>query len=129
MKKLIKLLFIVIVVSAVAAAVASVVSKKKLATMSDEEIREFLAAKIGTKVGDDQLGSIQDAVIAGVRRGVAAQEAAEDYVVDAGGTASDAASEVADIAGDLQDESAAAAGDAASAVVDAATAIIDESRD
>ena len=128
MKKVITLLFVVIVASVVAAVVASVVSKKKLATMSDEEIRDFLAAKIGTKVGDDQLASIQDAVIAGVRKGVAAQETSEDYAYDAGQTISDSTSEAADAASDLQDETVAEAGDAAAAVVDDAAAIIDDAK-
>ena len=126
MKKLITLLFVVIVASVVAAAVASVISKKKLSTMSDEEIREFLAARIGTKVGEDQLASIQDAVIAGVRRGVAAQEAADDIVSDTVESIGDSASDAAEVAGDLQDETAAEAGDAGAAVVDAAVAILDD---
>jgi len=128
MKKLFTLLFVVIVASVIAAVVASVVSKKKLSTMSDEEIRDFLAARIGTKVGDDQLASIQDAVIAGVRRGVAAQEAVEDYAAETGATVSDTASDIVDTATDAQDETAAAAGDAAAAVIDAAEAIVDEAK-
>lgn len=128
MKKLFKLLFVVIVASVIAAAVASVVSKKKLSTMSDEEIREFLSAKIGTKVGDDQLASIQDAVIAGVRKGVAAQDATQDHGSDAVDAATDIAAEAADTATDLKDASAASAGDAAEAVVDSVTAIGDDAK-
>jgi hypothetical protein len=124
MKKLIKLLLVVIVASVIAAAVASAISKKKLSGMSDEEIRDFLASKIGTKVGDDQLASIQDAVIAGVRRGVAAQKAAENDAADV----SDAESDVSDVASNVQDESAAAAGEAAAAVIDAAAAVVDEAK-
>ena len=111
MKKLIVLLFVVIVASVVATVVAAVMSKNKLSGMSDEEIRELLAMKIGTRVGEDQLASIQDAVIAGVRKGVAAELAAED---------------LADDASDANDEAVASAGDAGEAVVDAAAAIIEE---
>jgi ATP phosphoribosyltransferase regulatory subunit HisZ len=114
MKKLVMLLFIVIVASVVATVVAAVLSKNKLSGMSDEEIRELLATKIGTRVGEDQLASIQDAVIAGVRKGVAAEMAAADSLDDAADHASDA------------DDDAAAAGDAGEAVVDAAAAIIEE---
>ena len=115
MKKLFVLLFVVIVASVVATVVAAVMSKNKLSGMSDEEIRELLAMKIGTRVGEDQLASIQDAVIAGVRKGVAAELAAEDLAADA-----------ADEASDTTDDAAAAAGDAGEAVVDAAAAIIEE---
>jgi hypothetical protein len=113
MKKLVMLLFVAIVASAIAAVVAAVLSKNKLSGMSDEEIRELLAMKIGTKVGEDQLASIQDAVIAGVRKGVAAEMAAEESLDDAAEEDEDA-------------ETAAAAGDAGEAVVEAAAAIIDE---
>ncbi len=68
MKKLVKIVFLVALVGVVASVVASFVSNKKLSNMSDDEIRDFLAAKLSSKVGGDQLKSIQDAVIAGLRR-------------------------------------------------------------
>lgn len=67
MKALFKLLFITFVVGLIAAVVASIVSKKKLESMSDDEIREYLGVKLAGRVGDDQLVTIQDAVVSGVR--------------------------------------------------------------
>ncbi|MGI9585065.1 MAG: hypothetical protein ACR2N7_05690, partial [Acidimicrobiia bacterium] len=67
MKKLFKVLVLLIVVGGVAAAVASYVSKKKLSAMSDDEIRAFLAGKLSGRMGEEQITSIQDAVISGVR--------------------------------------------------------------
>lgn len=67
MKKLFKTLFVMIIVGAVVAAVASYMSKKRLESMSDDEIREFLAAKLDGKVADEQLATIQAAVIGGIR--------------------------------------------------------------
>ncbi len=125
MKKFMKLLLIVIMASAVAAVVASAISKQKLSGMSDEEIREYLASKIGTKVGDEQLASIQDAVIAGVRRGQGVHEDAENHMADSGAAIDDKIAEASNAVDDVKEESASAAGDAA-AVVDAAEAIIDQ---
>ena len=67
MKTFFKLLFIAFVVGLIAAVVASIVSKKKLESMSDDEIREYLGVKLAGRVGDDQLVTIQDAVVSGVR--------------------------------------------------------------
>jgi hypothetical protein len=67
MKKLLKLILLLMLVAVVAGVVAAVVSRKKFEAMSDEEIRDFLASKLEGKVAADQLTSIQDAVIAGVR--------------------------------------------------------------
>ena len=67
MKTFIKLLFITFVVGLIAATVASIVSKKKLESMSDDEIREYLGVKLAGRVGDDQLVTIQNAVVSGVR--------------------------------------------------------------
>ncbi|MCL1598484.1 MAG: hypothetical protein M3094_04825 [Actinomycetia bacterium] len=100
MKKLIKFVFLVVVVSVIAAAVASVVSKKKLAHMSDEEIRAYLASKLGGKVGEDQLGSIQDAVIAGVRRGSDVGATATEYVENV----EDAVADLSEVAKDAEEE-------------------------
>jgi hypothetical protein len=67
MKLFVKLLFMTFVVGLIAAVVASIVSKKKLESMSDDEIREYLGVKLAGRVGDDQLVTIQDAVVTGVR--------------------------------------------------------------
>ncbi|VAW04738.1 hypothetical protein MNBD_ACTINO01-145 [hydrothermal vent metagenome] len=100
MKKLIKFVFLVIVVSVIAAVVASVVSKKKLAHMSDEEIRAYLASKLGGKVGEDQLGSIQDAVIAGVRRGSDVGATATEYVEEV----EEAVADLSEVAKEAEEE-------------------------
>ena len=67
MKKLIKFVLFVALITVAIGAVASFASRKKFASMSDDEIRAFLANKLEGTVADDQLASIQDAVIAGVR--------------------------------------------------------------
>ncbi len=100
MKKLIKIIFLASIVSVVVSVVASFVSKKKLSQMSDDEIRAFLSSKLGGKVGEDQLASIQDAVIAGVRKGSKAPAVVDDYVEDV----EDAVSDVADVAADAPDD-------------------------
>jgi hypothetical protein len=68
MKKLLSTLFVMTVVGLVVAGVASYMSKKRLESKSDEEIREFLARKLDGKVGEEQLATIQEAVIGGIRR-------------------------------------------------------------
>jgi hypothetical protein len=68
MKKLLSTLFVMTVVGLVVAGVASYMSKKRLESKSDDEIREFLARKLDGKVGEEQLATIQDAVIGGIRR-------------------------------------------------------------
>ena len=86
MKKLLKTLFVMIIVGAVVAAVASYTSKKRLESKSDDEIREFLARKLEGKVGEEQLATIQDAVIGGIRGKSATGEAsADDEVAEASG--------------------------------------------
>ena len=67
MKSFFKFVFVLFVISVVAAVVASIVSKKKLESMSDDEIREYLGLKLAGRVGEDQLVTIQDAVVSGVR--------------------------------------------------------------
>lgn len=78
MKKLLKSLFVMIVVGLVVAGVASYMSKKRLEAKSDDEIREFLAKKLDGKVGEEQLVTIQDAVIGGIR----GKSASEDVTAD-----------------------------------------------
>lgn len=103
MKKLFKAVLLLALVALVAAAVASYVSKKKLESMSDEEIREFLAQKLQGKVGDEQLESIQNSVIAGVRKTSAAVDDAEEAAGEAIEAAEDAAEEAADAAAAVAD--------------------------
>jgi hypothetical protein len=78
MKKLLRTLFLMIVVGIVVAGVASYMSKKRLESKSDDEIREFLARKLDGKVGEEQLATIQDAVIGGIRGKSASPDAAQD---------------------------------------------------
>jgi hypothetical protein len=66
-----------IVVGLVVAAVASYMSKKRLESKSDDEIREFLARKLDGKVGEEQLATIQDAVIGGIRGKSASTESVQ----------------------------------------------------
>jgi sensor domain CHASE-containing protein len=122
MKKLFKAILVLAFVGIVAAAVASYVSKKKLESMSDEEIREFLAQKLQGKVGDDQLETIQNSVIAGVRKTTAAMDSAEDAadgVVDA----------TKDAVDEAVDSAKSAADDAVDAVKGAADATGDKAAD
>ena len=102
MKKLFKAIVVLAFVGLIAAAVASYVSKKKLESMSDEEIREFLAQKLTGKVGDEQLGTIQDSVIAGVRKTRGAVDSAEEAADDAIEAVQDAASEASDSAAETK---------------------------
>lgn len=81
--KFFKFLFWVVVIAAGVAVAASIASKKKFAGMSDDEIRAFLADKLDGKVAEDQLKSIQDAVIAGVRASGRASSPAADDMADA----------------------------------------------
>jgi len=100
MKKLLKLILLLMMVGLVAGAVAAYVSRKKFQAMSDEEIRDFLAGKLEGKVAADQLASIQEAVIAGVRTGNGTksdlsatdiEDAVDDIVESARGSVDDAA--------------------------------------
>ena len=69
MRTLIKLILIVMLVGLVSGAVSAYLSRKRLASMSDDEIRAMLASKLDGRVSEEQLTSIQDSVIAGVRAG------------------------------------------------------------
>jgi hypothetical protein len=66
-KKLIKLILLLLIFGVIVATASIIMSKEKLSRMTDDEIREFLAARIGDKVGAEQLSAIQTAVIGGVR--------------------------------------------------------------
>lgn len=129
MKKLFKTILVLAVVAAVAAAVASYVSKKKLESMSDEEIKDFLAQKLEGKVGDEQLETIQNSVIAGVRKTRSATEAVEEGTSDAAESVKDATSDaietVKDAAGDAKKTAKDAAGDVKKAAKDTAEDLSD----
>lgn len=93
MKSFCKLAFVVLVIGVFAAVVVSIVSKRKIETMTDDEIRDYLKVKLSGKVGDDRLATIQDAVVAGVR---GKRSSADHYVQDLEGPLD----ELADVAED-----------------------------
>lgn len=78
MKKFLTALLVIILIGVVAGIAASLAARKRLESMSDDEIRAFLADKLEGKVADDQLVTIQNATIAGVRKKVAGPAAATD---------------------------------------------------
>ena len=122
MKKLIKGLFLLLIVVGVAAAVAATVSRKKFESMSDNEIRDFLAAKLEGKVAEDQLSSIQDAVVAGVRgRRPGAPDHFVEDVEEAVEDLTGVAAEAAETAGDAASDAAKQAGDKAAEAIEAIT--------
>jgi hypothetical protein len=100
MKAFFKLVFVLLLIGVVAGVIASVVSKKKLESMSDDEIREYLGTKLAGKVGDDQLATIQDAVISGVR---GKKPVVDHYIEDVG----EAMDELTEVADEVADEKAA----------------------
>ena len=79
MRTLIKLVFIVAVLAMIAGAVSAYLSRKRFESMSDDEIRAMLASKLEGRVSEEQLVSIQDSVIAGVR---AKRPAESDHYVE-----------------------------------------------
>ncbi len=129
MKKLFKTMLLFVFIGAVAVVIASYVSKKKLESMSDDEIREFLAQKLDGKVGPEQLETIQNSVIAGVRKTRAAVESAKDVAGDAAATVqratSDAIDTAKDVAGDAKAAVKSSVGDAKKAAKDTAEDIAD----
>ncbi|GMR02735.1 MAG: hypothetical protein BMS9Abin20_1082 [Acidimicrobiia bacterium] len=106
MKKLIKIILWASVVCVVVSVAVSFVSKRKLSQMSDDEIRAFLSSKLGGKVGEDQLASIQDAVIAGVRKGSNAPAVVDDLIEDVDDVVSDVAVDATDAPGDAENADA-----------------------
>ncbi len=67
MSKLIKLLLIVAIAIGIGVGIAKLnEQKQKFLALSEEEQREFLAEKIGSKVPEEKLAEIQDAVISAV---------------------------------------------------------------
>ena len=78
-----KTLILVILAAGIGAIVALVVNqKKKFAGMSEEEIRSYLDAKLAGKMSEEQLGQIQDAVVAAVKRKTAEVEELIEEAVD-----------------------------------------------
>ena len=69
MKKLFKIVFVLMMTGIVAGVVASFMAKKRLEAMSDEEIRAYLASKLKGRVGEEQLATIQEATVSGIRKG------------------------------------------------------------
>ena len=65
--KFLKTLFWIGVISGIAIGATVYYQRQKLAAMSDDEIRLFLAEKLDGRVPGEQLAQIQDAVIAKVR--------------------------------------------------------------
>jgi hypothetical protein len=82
MKKLLTALVLILLVGVAASVVASLLAKKRLAGMSDDEIREFLAAKLEGKVGGEQLATIQEAAITGIRKASPSRVAAHGTDTD-----------------------------------------------
>ena len=109
MKKLLSTLFLMTVVGLAVAGVASYLSKKRLESKSDDEIREFLARKLDGKVGEEQLATIQEAVIGGVRGKKAADTTVDtddeaDSADDGASDDEEAASEQDDAAEESSEE-------------------------
>lgn len=77
MKKLFTAILLLIVAGAVAAAVAAVVARKRLESMSDDEIRAFLASKLEGRVPEEQLATIQEATVSGIRKKMRGPDADE----------------------------------------------------
>ncbi len=93
-----KTLFLIALAAGVGAVVALVVTqKKKFAGMSEEEIRGYLDQKLGSRMSEDQVKQIQDAVVAAVK-GVAEAKA------DAYGAVSDASDEITDVVKEAAEE-------------------------
>ena len=124
MKKLIKLVILLVIIGAIVKVVVGMVAKSKFASMSDEEIRAFLAAKLDGKVSEEQLASIQDAVIAGIR----GAEAGAPEMEEAATEDADEAEEVeeAEEAEDAEEASAEAAGEKAAELIEAVVEAVDE---
>jgi putative lipoprotein len=66
MKRVLKLLLFVFAIGMVAGIAVAFKQRERILAMSDDELRAFLADKIGDKVPPEQLLAIQDAVVARV---------------------------------------------------------------
>lgn len=112
-----RLLIIVVIASAVGAAMALKDQKRRMAEMSDDELRAFLGRKLEGRVPPEKMEQIQDKVTAAVRGGRSAAESAP--LSSNGGTAAktdaavDVATDAADEASEAVDEAVDAGGDVA----------------
>jgi hypothetical protein len=64
-----RLLIVIVIASAIGAAVALKDQKRRMAEMSDEELRAFLGRKLEGRVPPEKMAQIQDKVTAAVRSG------------------------------------------------------------
>jgi len=122
MKKLIKVVFVLLFLAMIAGAVASYLSKKRFESMSDDEIRDMLATKLGDRVSEDQLASIQDSVVAGVR---ARKPKDEDHYVEDVQHAVEDLTEVAHDVEEAAEEQGASAAEAEMMGAEAIEAVAD----
>jgi len=74
--KLLKILLVVVVAAFGVAVLLAVGQRRKLAAMSDDEVRALLEGKLSDKVDGEQLAQIQEMVIAMVRGGRRSSSAA-----------------------------------------------------
>jgi Na+-transporting NADH:ubiquinone oxidoreductase subunit NqrC len=129
MKKILKVLLLLLFLAMIAGAVASYLSKKRFESMTDDEIRAMLAAKLGDRVSEDQLASIQDSVVAGVR---ARRSRTEDHYVE---DVQEAVEELTEVALEVEEaeESAGAspaeAGEKATEMIEAIKAVNEDADD
>lgn len=70
MKKFLTAVLLIVLIGVVAGVAASLAARKRLESMSDDEIRAFLADKLEGKVAEEQLETIQNATISGIRKKV-----------------------------------------------------------
>lgn len=122
MKKLIKLIVVLAIIGAIIKFVGAMVVKNKLAAMSDDEIRGFLASKLDGKVSPEQLASIQDAVVAGVR---GAEAGAPDVPEDIEELVEDTEEAVEEVAEEAE-ATAEAAGDKAAELIEAVSDAVED---
>ena len=126
MKKLIKLLILLVIIGAIIKFAVAMVAKSKFAAMSDEEIRAFLADKLDGKVSEEQLASIQDAVIAGVRGAEAGAPEVEDEASDEADEDADEEAEATEEDEESDEVSADEAGEKAAELIEAVTEAVEE---
>ncbi len=93
-----KTLFLIALAAGVGAVVALVVTqKKKFAGMSEDEIRGYLNQKLGSRMSEDQVKQIQDAVVSAVKGVSDARDDAYEAV-------SEASEEIADVLNEVVEE-------------------------
>jgi hypothetical protein len=106
-----KTLILVLLAAGIGAVVALVVNQKqKFAGMSEEEIRAYLDQKLASKMSEDQVAKIQDAVVSAVKG--AAQDvddaeealAVDEAVMEADEEAAEAAEEAEEAVEEVAEE-------------------------